>query len=109
MTTILTFIGLIALLFLGKFIYDTYLTNNTERDWQEYKRANPHEATVLESNEGLNFKTDYKVRKDGIYVHRHAGVSQYGQAFKITMFLTKVSHIGIACKFKDSEFEFSKL
>jgi len=87
MTTFLTFIGLIALFIVGKFIYDTYLTNNTERDWQEYKRANPHEANVLESNEGLNFKTDYKVRKDGIYVHRHAGVSQYGQAFKITMFL----------------------
>ena len=87
MTTFLTFIGIIALFIFFKFIYDTYLTNNTERDWQEYKSGNPHEERVLENNKGLNFNTDYSVRKDGIYVFRHEGVSQYGEPFKLTMLL----------------------
>ena len=49
MTTFLTFIGLIGLFMIGKFIYDTYLTNNTEKDWEEYKRKYPHEAKVVET------------------------------------------------------------
>ena len=44
MTTFLSIIGLIALFMFGKFIYDTYLTNNTERDWAVYKKENPEDA-----------------------------------------------------------------
>lgn len=81
----LTVIGVIALLFVGKFVYDTFLTDNTERDWNEYQRTNPHKATVLENNEGLNLKTDYSVRKDGVYVLNYKGTSQYGQRFELTL------------------------
>jgi hypothetical protein len=87
MTTFLTFLGIVALFVICKFIYDTFLTNNTEKNWQEYKSSNPHEAQVLERNEGLNFKTDYKVRTDGVYMCKHEGISQYGEPFKFTIVL----------------------
>ena len=40
--------------FFGKFIYDTFLTNNTERDWNEYKHNNPIEARRVEKSSGLD-------------------------------------------------------
>jgi hypothetical protein len=87
MTTFLTFIGVIALFLIAKFIYDTYLTNNTEKSWHDYKLNNPHEAQVLENNKGLNFKTNYSVRKDGFYSLRMEGINQYGNPYKFTVFL----------------------
>lgn len=51
----LTVIGAITLFFVGKFIYDTYITDNTEKNWEKFRRSNPEEAARLERNEGLNF------------------------------------------------------
>lgn len=63
MTTFLTFVGIIALFILGKFIYDTYLTNRTEKDWNEYKQSNPESAARIERNKGLDFSTKSKSRE----------------------------------------------
>ncbi len=38
------------------------------------------------------FRTNYSVRTDGLYVFKHAGVSQYGKPFKLTMFLVFNNH-----------------
>ena len=72
---------------IGKFIYDTYLTNNTEKDWEEYKRKYPHEAKVVETNKGLNLRTRANIRTDGYYVSRFDGPSFDGQNVKLTQIL----------------------
>ena len=61
METILITIGIFAVFFFGKFIYDTYLTNNTEIGFQDYKVRHPEEAYRLEKNKGLNFNTNPKI------------------------------------------------
>ncbi len=61
MSIILINIGIIALIVLGKFIYDTYLTNNTNRNWQEFKNKYPEDATRLDRNNGLDFSTKPKI------------------------------------------------
>ena len=55
MATFFAIIGVIALFILGKFIYDTYLTNNTTRRWNVYKRNHPEDAAKVERNGGLSF------------------------------------------------------
>lgn len=55
MGTILTFLGIVLIFLFFKFIWDSYLTNNTERNWQEYKQQFPAEAERIESNPGLSF------------------------------------------------------
>lgn len=56
---ILTFIGILAVIIFGKFIWDTYLTNNTEQQYQNNKRQNPEEIARMTNNvakkEYLNF------------------------------------------------------
>jgi len=63
MGSILSIIGIIALLFFGKFVYDTFLTNNTERDWEEYKQSDPVGAARVEKNNGLDISTKSKSRE----------------------------------------------
>lgn len=48
MGTFLTILGLFAVIFFGKFIYDTYLTDNTERDFEEYRKSDPIAAAKIE-------------------------------------------------------------
>jgi len=48
MATFFAIIGVIALFILGKFIYDTYLTNNTTRRWNVYKRNHPEDAAKVD-------------------------------------------------------------
>lgn len=67
MSTFLSIIGLVALILFFKFIYDSYLTNNTNDAWEKCTKEFPHETIVIENNNGLNFKTDYPIRIDGIY------------------------------------------
>ena len=57
MSTFLSIIGIFALIMIFKFIYDTYLTNNTEKDWQKYKQDYPEDAERIDKNKGLNFNT----------------------------------------------------
>lgn len=47
----LEIIGIIAIGIVLKFVYDTYLTNNTEEEWQKYKVKNPIDAHMLEMEE----------------------------------------------------------
>ncbi|GAB2601435.1 hypothetical protein [Spirosoma areae] len=53
----LAVIGVIALFFFGKFIYDTYITDNTDKNWEKYQKNNPESAAGIEGNRGLNFNT----------------------------------------------------
>ncbi|GLU56115.1 hypothetical protein Dfri01_55760 [Dyadobacter frigoris] len=50
----LEILGIIFLIVIGKFIYDTYFSNNTEKRWEEYKKENPERAYEVERNTGLN-------------------------------------------------------
>ena len=67
--SILAIIGFIALLFLGKFIWDTFLTGNTDKDYEVNKRQNPEETARLENNvargEYLNF--NYKPARNPLH------------------------------------------
>lgn len=48
MTTFLSILGITLILLFLKFIWDSYLTDNTERRWSEYKRSFPIEANLTE-------------------------------------------------------------
>lgn len=87
MMTFFAIIGVVALIIFGKFVYDSYLTDNTERDWQEYKRINPHKALTLENNQGLNLRTSFGVRSDGYYICRYRGHSNNGNFLNINFIL----------------------
>jgi hypothetical protein len=60
MATLLIFIGIISLLIFVKFIYDSYLTDKTEKDWNQYKRNNPEDASRIEKNKKLNSNLKYQ-------------------------------------------------
>jgi hypothetical protein len=53
----LAVVGAIALFFFGKFIYDTYITDNTNKNWEKYQRNNSESAARAEKNKGLDFNT----------------------------------------------------
>lgn len=53
----LEILGIILLIVIGKFIYDTYLSNNTKERWEDYKEQNPAKAYEIERNQGLDFRT----------------------------------------------------
>ena len=63
------FIIIIVIIIIVKFIYDTYLTNNTDTKWKEYKSA------------------IYGIRTDGLYVFNQKGTSSWGEEFKINHIL----------------------
>lgn len=64
MTTFFTLLGVIAFLVIVKFVYDTFLTGNTEKNWETYKHSNPEEAARIERNDGLNFSTKPKSKDE---------------------------------------------
>jgi hypothetical protein len=84
MTTFLAFLGILFLAMIAKFIYDTYLTNNTDRRWQALAAANPMEAQTIENNRFLNFNTDYSLRHDGIYTCFSTTQTDTGDTLKKT-------------------------
>ena len=55
METILTLLGLVFVFVIGRFVWDTFVTGKTERDWQDYKHRYPAEAERVERNRGLDF------------------------------------------------------
>lgn len=56
----LTFIGIFALVLIAKFLFDTYVTGNTQKDFNNYRKSNPEQAARIMLNKGLNLNTDYK-------------------------------------------------
>jgi hypothetical protein len=84
MSAILSIFGAFALIVFIKFIYDTFLTTNTSRNWAKYQSAFPHEAAVIENNNGLNFKTDFKPKTNGYYTCNLSGRSPEGFPFQLT-------------------------
>ena len=46
---LLSFLGIIFLLFIGKFIWDTFITGETERQHQIHKRTDPETAARIEN------------------------------------------------------------
>ncbi|MDM8162239.1 hypothetical protein QUH73_20665 [Labilibaculum sp. K2S] len=64
MNTILTFIGIIALFAIGKFVYDTYFTNNAQKNWDEYKKNNPESGARIERNKGFDISTKSRSREE---------------------------------------------
>ena len=58
MATFFAFLGIFFLILLIKFIYDTYVTDNTENDWKEFKKTNPNEAAQIKANKGLDLRTN---------------------------------------------------
>lgn len=49
--------GIIFLIVIGKFVYDTYMSNNTEKNWKKFKDSYPEKAAQIQNNSGLNFRT----------------------------------------------------
>ena len=81
---ILSFIGLVAIAMLCKFLWDTYIINNTERQHQEHKRRNPDEVARMTNNvarkEYLNF--DYKPKSNP--AHRAVSIVTLAEKFDCT-------------------------
>ena len=70
----MSFIAIIILIIILKFIFDTYLTNNTESRYNQYK------------------STVFGIRADGIYYFKHKGISIYKEKFIIHHVLVFNSH-----------------
>ncbi len=73
------FILAIILLTIGKFIYDSFLTNNTEKNWEKFKKDYPHKATTIENSKGFNMNPNAKIRTDGYYVNKYNGLDYKGE------------------------------
>lgn len=52
-----TFLGIVATIIAIKFIYDNFITNNANKNWEKYKSECPEEAARVERNTGLNINT----------------------------------------------------
>jgi hypothetical protein len=77
----------LVLLIIGKFIYDSFLTNNTQKNWEEYKKENPHKAIVIENSKGLNMNPNAEIRTDGYYLAKYESLDYKGEPFTIYFFL----------------------
>ena len=87
MGTFFSILGVIAFFIIMKFIYDSYLSDNTEKNWQNYEKNNPEKAKIIEQNEGLDFNTNHKIHKNGIYVSHLKGVNADGNHYSLCLFL----------------------
>ena len=65
----MTFVAIIVILIILKFIYDSYLTDNTESRYQDYK------------------STVFGIRTDGVYIFKQKGTSTWGEKFLINYIL----------------------
>jgi hypothetical protein len=79
------FILSVVILFIGKFIYDSFLTNNTEKNWDAYKKSNPNQAIVLETNSAFNLNIKATLRTDGYYLANHTGKDYQGKFYTIPL------------------------
>lgn len=73
-----TVIIIIVLIVIGKFIYDSYLTNKTDERWQEYKKSDPHNARRIERSkfgaesdkDNINHQADITKQKKNLVSQR---------------------------------------
>ena len=70
----MTFVAIIITFIIIKFVYDTYLTNNTEAIYKNYN------------------STIYGIRTDGVYMFHQKGTSTWGEKFIITHILIFNTH-----------------
>ena len=77
----------IVILIIGKFVYDSFLTNNTEKNWEKYKKENPHKAIVIENSKGLNMNPNAEIRTDGYYISKYETLNYKGEPFTIHFYL----------------------
>lgn len=61
-------IAVLVALFLFKFLYDSYLTKNTEKSWRKFSEANPNDSLVIELNSKKKYLVNGKIRFDGLYI-----------------------------------------
>lgn len=60
MNGILLFLALVLIAIVLKFLFDTYLTNNTAKRWDDYKSREPEKAARIINNKGLDVSTKSK-------------------------------------------------
>ncbi|MEF3077855.1 hypothetical protein [Winogradskyella poriferorum] len=60
-------IAVVAVIIIFKFIYDSYLTNNTERRWQEFKKVDPNWASRIENSKFGRKKVNIKNEENSIF------------------------------------------
>jgi len=97
----MTFVAIIVIIIILKFIYDTYLTDNTESRYRDYK------------------STVFGIRTDGVYMFKQKGTSTWGEKFIITHILMFNAHGFVTYieeednlqrdSYKNAVFEFSSL
>ncbi|RAJ90077.1 hypothetical protein LX87_05506 [Larkinella arboricola] len=85
MGTFFAVLGIAFALFILKFIYDNFLTDNAEKAWQKLKERDPQVAQMIEQNQGLNLKTNYRIREDGLYLWTFQGNGPNGYIAGISM------------------------
>lgn len=90
--------GIAFALFILKFIYDNFLTDNAQKAWQKLKEQDPEAARMIEQNKGLNLKTNYRIREDGLYLWTFQGNGPNGYIAGISMGL--IFREGWAYKFE---------
>ncbi|AMR29161.1 hypothetical protein A0257_20065 [Hymenobacter psoromatis] len=56
----LAFIGFIVLLIFGKFLWDTYVTGKTDKDWESHKKNEPEKAARITNSATFDMSSDYK-------------------------------------------------
>lgn len=69
----------IVILFIGKFIYDSYFSNNTEKNWDAFKKSDPHKAKVVEYSKSFNLNPTATLRMDGYYLSYITGKNYLGE------------------------------
>lgn len=79
------FILSIVTLIIGKFIYDSYFSDNTDKNWEKFKKANPHRAAVIDNSKGFNMNPIAKIRTDGYYIGKHSGRNFNGDSYTVNI------------------------
>ena len=85
MGTFFAVLGIAFALFIFKFVYDNFLTDNAEKEWQKLKQRDPEAARMIEQNQGLNLRTNYRIREDGLYLWTFQGNGPNGYIAGISM------------------------
>lgn len=89
MIFLISLLGIVFFSLFMKFIWDTYLTNNTEKRWQEHVRHNQTDKEYFErkfpqhqdSNAKLQYKGFYLYKKETEHYDGSTGVNMYGLFF----------------------------
>lgn len=68
MEFLIIFISIIVVYIIGKFIYDTYITDNTERNWEEYEKEKKYNEAIKQTNHSNdNIKKVYNEKSKNSY------------------------------------------